>query len=146
MMFTATIKEETKKIAKKFCFMVHEFYLDEKNLSLSHLQQFYLLIKSSSYKEKNERLKDILDTLNFNQVIIFVNTVSYTQVLYQFLKEEQGFPCATIHSELSQEERYSLKITFLEFMYTKSSKILGQGFLSLLTFSQEGQTCSMLIQ
>jgi ATP-dependent RNA helicase UAP56/SUB2 len=55
--------------------------------------------------EKNRKLNDLLDALDFNQVVIFVKSVSRAAELNKLLVE-CNFPSICIHSGLSQEERF----------------------------------------
>lgn len=68
-------------------------------LSLQH----YILLKEG---EKNRKLNDLLDALDFNQVVIFVKSVSRAAELNKLL-EECNFPSICIHSGMAQEERYA---------------------------------------
>ncbi|KAJ0089585.1 hypothetical protein Patl1_12452 [Pistacia atlantica] len=54
--------------------------------------------------EKNRKLNDLLDALDFNQVVIFVKSVSRAAELNKLLVE-CNFPSICIHSGMSQEER-----------------------------------------
>src|SRR4051812_24437536 len=56
------------------CFQPMEVYVDdEAKLTLHGLQQYYVRLKEN---EKNRKLLDLLDALEFNQVVIFVRAVS----------------------------------------------------------------------
>jgi len=55
--------------------------------------------------EKNRKLNDLLDALDFNQVVIFVKSVSRAAELNKLLVE-CNFPSICIHSGMSQEERF----------------------------------------
>jgi ATP-dependent RNA helicase UAP56/SUB2 len=80
-----------------------EIYVDdETKLTLHGLQQHYLKLQEG---EKNRKLNDLLDSLEFNQVCIFVKSVSRAIELNKLLVE-CNFPSICIHSGLSQEERY----------------------------------------
>lgn len=57
--------------------------------------------------EKNRKLNDLLDALDFNQVVIFVKSVSRAAELNKLLVE-CNFPSICIHSGMSQEERFVL--------------------------------------
>merc|ERR1712200_386980 len=56
--------------------------------------------------EKNRKLFELLDVLEFNQVVIFVKSVQRCVALAQLLIE-QNFPAIAIHRGMSQEERLS---------------------------------------
>ena len=58
-----------------------------------------------SEAEKNRKLNDLLDALDFNQVVIFVKSVSRAAELNKLLGE-CNFPSICIHSGMTQEERF----------------------------------------
>jgi superfamily II DNA/RNA helicase len=66
--------------------------------------QHYIKLKE---EEKNRKLNDLLDALDFNQVVIFVKSVSRAAELDKLLVE-CNFPSICIHSGMSQEERFVL--------------------------------------
>jgi ATP-dependent RNA helicase UAP56/SUB2 len=103
MMFSATLSKETRPICKKFMQSPLEIFVDsDQKLTLHGLQQYYIKLSES---EKNRKLNDLLDTLEFNQVIIFVkNTIRATEL--DKLLRECNFPSIAVHSGISQEERY----------------------------------------
>lgn len=73
-------------------------------LLICHLFQHYIKLQEP---EKNRKLNDLLDALDFNQVVIFVKSVSRAAELNKLLVE-CNFPSICIHSGMSQEERYLL--------------------------------------
>merc|ERR1711920_959311 len=89
MMFSATLSKETREICKKFMQDPLEVFIDdEAKLTLDGLQQHYVKLGES---EKNRKLFDLLDALEFNQVVIFVKSVQRCIALATLLKE-QNFP------------------------------------------------------
>lgn len=103
MMFSATLSEEVKPICKKFMQNPTEHYVDEDTkLTLHGLQQYYIKLDE---KEKNRKLNELLDELQFNQVIIFVKSTLRATELDKLLRE-CNFPSIAVHSGVSQEERY----------------------------------------
>mmetsp|Transcript_13391 Transcript_13391/g.34353 ORF Transcript_13391/g.34353 Transcript_13391/m.34353 type:complete len:189 (+) Transcript_13391:1366-1932(+) len=79
-----------------------EIYVDdEAKLTLHGLVQHYIMLEES---DKNRKLNDLLDALDFNQVVIFVKSVPRAVTLDKLLCE-CNFPSITIHSKLSQAER-----------------------------------------
>jgi ATP-dependent RNA helicase UAP56/SUB2 len=102
MMFSATLSEEVKPICRKFMQNPTEHYVDEDTkLTLHGLQQYYIKLDE---KEKNRKLNDLLDDLQFNQVIIFVKSTVRATELDKLLRE-CNFPSIAVHSGVSQEER-----------------------------------------
>ena len=84
---------------------------DEAKLTLHGLQQHYVKLKDA---EKNRKLFELLDVLEFNQVVIFVKSVQRCMALAQLLIE-QNFPAIAIHRGMAQEERLSRYQQFKDF-------------------------------
>nr|GLL37926.1 ATP-dependent RNA helicase UAP56/SUB2 [Ipomoea trifida] len=102
MMFSATLSKEIRPVCKKFMQDPMEIYVDdEAKLTLHGLVQHYIKLTEM---EKNRKLNDLLDALDFNQVVIFVKSVSRAAELNKLLVE-CNFPSICIHSGMSQEER-----------------------------------------
>merc|ERR1712038_1931379 len=104
MMFSATLSKDIRPVCKKFMQDPMEVYIDdEAKLTLHGLRQHYVKLKDS---EKNRKLFELLDVLEFNQVVIFVKSVQRCVALAQLLIE-QNFPVIAIHRGMTQEERLS---------------------------------------
>ena len=105
MMFSATLSQEVLPICKKFMRNPTEFLFEsDTKLTLHGLQQYSIRLSEG---EKNRKLNDLLDTLEFNQVIIFVKSTLRATELDKLLRE-CNFPSIAVHSGVSQEERYVL--------------------------------------
>ncbi|CAH2073112.1 unnamed protein product [Thlaspi arvense] len=88
-----------------------EIYVDdEAKLTLHGLVQHYIKLSET---EKNRKLNDLLDALDFNQVVIFVKSVSRAKELNKLLVE-CNFPSICIHSGMTQEERLTHYKSFKE--------------------------------
>merc|ERR1711865_288019 len=112
MMFSATIEKEIRGVCKKFMADPHEISIDdESKLTLHGLLQYYVKLTE---KEKNRKLNDLLDALEFNQVVIFVKSVQRAVALDKLLCE-CSFPSIAIHSGLNQEDRIARYKQFKEF-------------------------------
>merc|ERR1719335_1399073 len=112
MMFSATMTADTRALCKKFMQDPHEISVDqESKLTLHGLLQYYVKLTE---KEKNRKLNDLLDALEFNQVVIFVKSVQRAIALDKLLVE-CNFPSIAIHSGLKQEERIARYKQFKEF-------------------------------
>lgn len=112
MMFSATLNKEMRVVCKKFMQDPMEVYVDdETKLTLHGLTQHYVKLKDN---EKNRKLFDLLDALEFNQVIIFVKSVQRCSALSNLLVE-QNFPAIAIHRSMPQEERISRYRQFKDF-------------------------------
>jgi len=112
MMFSATLSKEIRPVCKKFMQDPMEVYVDdEAKLTLHGLQQHYVKLKEN---EKNKKLFELLDVLEFNQVVIFVKSVQRCTALAQLLTE-QNFPAIGIHRGMTQEERLNRYQQFKDF-------------------------------
>jgi len=126
MMFSATMTAEIRALCKKFMQDPHEIRVDEESkLTLHGLLQYYVKL---SEKEKNRKLNDLLDALEFNQVVIFVKSVQRAVALDKLLVE-CNFPSIAIHSGLNQEERINRYKQFKEFQkrILVSTDLFGRG-------------------
>ncbi|KPI98942.1 ATP-dependent RNA helicase WM6 [Papilio machaon] len=112
MMFSATLSKEIRPVCKKFMQDPMEVYVDdEAKLTLHGLQQHYVKLKEN---EKNKKLFELLDVLEFNQVVIFVKSVQRCIALGQLLTD-QNFPAIGIHRNMTQDERLSRYQQFKDF-------------------------------
>mmetsp|Transcript_50962 Transcript_50962/g.84573 ORF Transcript_50962/g.84573 Transcript_50962/m.84573 type:complete len:181 (+) Transcript_50962:1757-2299(+) len=103
-----------------------EIYVDdETKLTLHGLQQYFIQLEE---KEKNRKLTDLLDALEFNQVVIFVKSVARANELNKLLTE-CNFPSICIHSGLAQDERITRYQQFKDFQkrILVSTDIFGRG-------------------
>merc|ERR1719324_2139755 len=126
MMFSATFTDETRALCKKFMQDPHEIRVDEESkLTLHGLLQYYVKLDE---KAKNRKLNDLLDALEFNQVVIFVKSVQRAIALDKLLVE-CNFPSIAIHSGLDQKERIVRYKQFKEFQkrIMVSTDLFGRG-------------------
>lgn len=124
MMFSATLSKEIRPVCRRFCADEDplEIYVDdEAKLTLHGLQQHYIHLTEN---EKNRRLNDILDTLEFNQVVIFVGGAksdgqsrrgTQRATVLDNLLNECSFPSIAIHGKLNQAERIQRYKKFKDF-------------------------------
>lgn len=112
MMFSATLPPDVRVVAKKFMKDPLEIYVDSQSkLTLHGLQQYFVSLEE---KQKNRKLTEMLDSLEFNQVIIFVRSSQRCEALNLMLRQ-CGFPSVAISSRMSQEERINTYQAFKEF-------------------------------
>lgn len=112
MMFSATLSKEIRPVCKKFMNDPMEVYVDDDTkLTLHGLRQHFVNLKEA---EKNRKLFDLLDALEFNQVVIFVKSVQRCIALNQLLKD-QNFPSIDIHRSMDQKERLERYSQFKNF-------------------------------
>merc|ERR1719183_105282 len=104
----------------------HEITVEEESkLTLHGLLQYYVHLEE---KSKNRKLNDLLDALEFNQVVIFVKSVSRANELNKLLVE-CNFPSINIHGSMKQEERIKRYQSFKNFQHRilVSTDIWGRG-------------------
>jgi ATP-dependent RNA helicase UAP56/SUB2 len=78
-MFSATMDDETKKVCRLYMKSPFELFIDsDSKLTLHGLKQYYVKLEDS---QKIQKLVQLLDDLEFNQVIIFVSHTKYAQKL-----------------------------------------------------------------
>lgn len=87
------------------------FVDDDTKLTLHGLQQYFVRLAEN---QKNAKLIDLLDTLEFNQVVIFVSKVQRAIELNKLL-EATNFPSMCIHGGMKQEQRIAQYKSFKDF-------------------------------
>merc|ERR1712080_638225 len=100
MMFSATMSKEIGPVARKFTQNPTEIYVDD-----------YIKLTE---QQKNRKLNDLLDALEFNQIVIFVNGVRRCKELNKLL-QECNFPSMCMYGGLKQEERLERYNKFKEY-------------------------------
>lgn len=112
MMYSATMDKEMRQVCLKFMKRPMEIMVsEEKKLTLEGLMQYWIKLEES---QKNRKLNDLLDSLEFNQVVIFVKAVNRAKALDALL-QNCNFPSIAIHSGLSQDERIQAYQQFKDF-------------------------------
>jgi len=126
MMFSATLGDTIRPVCKKFMHNPLEIYInDGAKLTLHGLKQFYVQLAEN---EKNRKLVDLLDALEFNQVVIFVRSANRAAELNKLLLD-CNFPSICIHGGMKQEERIEKYKAFKEFQarIMVATNIFGRG-------------------
>jgi len=126
MMFSATLAPEIRTVCRKFMQDPHEIFIDdESKLTLHGLLQYFVKLQEH---EKNRKINDLLDSLEFNQVVIFVKSVQRAIALDKLLTE-CNFPSIAIHSGLQQDERINRYKQFKDFQkrIMVSTDLFGRG-------------------
>jgi ATP-dependent RNA helicase UAP56/SUB2 len=126
MMFSATMSDAVRPIAKKFMHNPLEIYInDGSKLTLHGLQQYYVKVQEN---QKNRKLVDLLDNLEFNQVVIFVKTMGRAKELNQILKK-CNFPSICIYGGMKQSERLERYNRFKDFQerILVATDLMGRG-------------------
>ena len=97
MMYSATMSPEVKAICRKFMKSPFEIFIDNQTkLTLHGLKQYYVKLQEN---EKIRKLMDLLDSLMFNQVIIFVKSIARCMMLDDILRRDK-FPSISIYRDL----------------------------------------------
>jgi len=126
MMFSATLSDQIRPICKKFMHNPLEIYInDGSKLTLHGLKQYFVQLLEN---EKNRKLVDLLDALEFNQVVIFVRSVSRCIELNKLL-QDCNFPSIAIHGSMKQEKRIDRYKKFKDFQsrIMVATNIFGRG-------------------
>eukprot|EP01088_Endostelium_zonatum_P015066 TRINITY_DN353_c0_g1_i1.p1 TRINITY_DN353_c0_g1~~TRINITY_DN353_c0_g1_i1.p1 ORF type:complete len:226 (+),score=58.59 TRINITY_DN353_c0_g1_i1:1432-2109(+) len=126
MMFSATLTKELKSVCVKFMHNPLEIVVeDQKSLVVSTLNQYVVELKE---EEKTRKLLELLDELEFNQVMIFVSSQARAEALDTLLRE-QAFPSVSMWGKLDQTERIKRFKEFKEFKHRimVSTNMLGRG-------------------
>jgi len=111
MMCSATIGKSAKSVCRQISRDAEEIFIDDSKLTLHGLQQHYVMIDE---KDKIKKLNDLLDSLDFNQVIVFVKSTERASALDKVL-QKAFFPAISLHSALKQEERLERYRKFKEY-------------------------------
>ena len=116
-LFSATMTPEFFSLSD--CFMRNPVKILVKNdeLTLEGIKQYYINLEHNEYKF--DTLCDLYDVCNISQTIIYCNSRSMVEDLYNKLSETD-FSATCIHGDLSQEERNKI----MEDFRNGSSRIL----------------------
>lgn len=125
MMFSATIDEAARVVCRKFTKSPKEIFVDDKQLTLHGLQQHYVKLQE---KDKNRKLNDLLDALDFNQVVIFVKSQPRAEQLNRLLAQ-CSFPSIFVHGKMKQEKRLEYFKAFKEYKHRilVATNLFGRG-------------------
>eukprot|EP00834_Sanchytrium_tribonematis_P005132 NODE_291_length_10603_cov_1.029703.p3 type:complete len:355 gc:universal NODE_291_length_10603_cov_1.029703:7734-8798(+) len=109
MMFSATMDDAMKATCRLFMSNPLEIFVDDDaKLTLHGLSQYYVKLEEN---DKMKQLIKLLDTLSFNQVVVFCKHGRFTNKLDKLLNNK-GFPSISIHGDLNQQERIRRYNTF----------------------------------
>merc|ERR1712178_12925 len=127
MMFSATLSKEIRAVCKKFMTdpVMEVFIDDESTITLHGLKPHYVKL---SEDQKNRKLNDLLDALEFNQVIIFVKSTERARTLNKLLCD-CNFPSVATYGRMKQDERIEVYRQFKNFekRILVSTDLMGRG-------------------
>lgn len=95
-----------------------EEYIDDCDVTLSGIQQYYIDIsdittKQNAFNTKIDTMLDIIPIIGLTRGIIFVNSSSHAKQIYDVLIEE-NYTCEIIYGKMSQEERNTIMKKFMK--------------------------------
>jgi len=108
-LFSATIPDEILDLSSRFMNNPERILIKKEELTLEGITQFYINIKINDWKF--DVLKDLYDTINVSQCIIYINSKNKLMDIYTKLTNE-NFPVSYIHGELSSADRKEVMENF----------------------------------
>ena len=123
-LFSATIPDDVLDLSNKFLREPENILVKKEALTLEGIQQFFINVKVNDWKL--DVLKDIYDTINISQCIIYINSRNKLMEVYENLSNND-FPVSYIHGELNSQER---KKTMEEFKSGHTRILLSTDLLS----------------
>ena len=101
-LFSATIPEDVIELSDNFMKNPSKILVKKEALTLEGIKQFYINIKINDWKY--DVLKDLYDTINISQCIIYINSKNKLMDVYDCLSRD-NFPVAYILGELTSQDR-----------------------------------------
>jgi len=101
--FSATIPPEILAITNKFMKNPTRITMEAEKLNLDGITQHYISLESD--QAKFETLKDLFGALSTNQSIVYVNSVTRVEDLYDAMKKD-GCSVCCIHSSMTTDQRH----------------------------------------
>jgi len=123
-LFSATMPDEVIELSDNFMNQPEKILVKKEALTLEGITQFYINVKVNDWKY--DVLKDLYDTINIAQCIIYINSKNKLMEIYEKLMHD-NFPVSYIHGELTSKER---KQVMEEFKSGHSRILLSTDLLS----------------
>lgn len=126
MMFSATLSDKAKEVCSLYMKDPFKLFIDqESKLTLHGLSQYYIKLEEN---QKILKLVELLDNLDFNQVIIFTSEQKYAQKLKEVISKE-GFPAIACYRDMPQLERIKVYNQFkaAKFRIMVATDLFGRG-------------------
>ena len=123
-LFSATMPEDILDLSESFMNNPEKIIVQKEALTLDGISQFYINIKFNDWKY--DILKDLYETINISQCIIYINSRNKLMEVYDNLMSD-NFPVSYIHGELTGKER---KETMNDFKSGKTRILLSTDLLS----------------
>ncbi len=100
-LFSATMPAQIRRISKKYLHDAAEITVKNTTVTAANTTQRYLVV---AHPRKLDALTRILETENFEGMIVFVRTKQATEVLAERLRA-RGFSAAAINGDIAQAQR-----------------------------------------
>ena len=101
-LFSATLPPDILELSESFLRDPEKILVQKEQLTLEGIIQYYVNLKQSDWKY--DVLKDLYDTINISQCIIYINSKNRLMEIYRSLSDDD-FPVGYIHGELNTRER-----------------------------------------
>ena len=101
-LYSATMPNEFFEVTKRFMNKPMKILVKNDELTLEGIKQFYVNVERMEYKF--DTLCDLYDMISVSQSIIYCNSKKLVDEL-SFKLRQKDFTVASIHSEMSQDER-----------------------------------------
>lgn len=124
LLFSATIPDEILTLTGKILNNPEKILVNKEELTLEGIRQFYVNIKFNDWKL--EVIKDLYDTINISQCIIYFNSKNKLNDIYRNLIDD-NYPVSCIHGDLTSGER---KMAMEDFKNGKTRILLSTDLLS----------------
>ena len=101
-LFSATLPPEILELSESFLRDPEKILVQKEQLTLEGIVQYYVNLRQSDWKY--DVLKDLYDTINISQCIIYINSKNRLMDIYRSLLRDD-FPVGCIHGELTTRDR-----------------------------------------
>ena len=101
-LFSATLPNEISNLTEKFMRDPVKILVKTEQLTLEGINQYYVALNDDN--EKYDALKDIYGTISVSQCIIYCNSITRVQKLYENMIAD-NFSVCQIHSNMDKKER-----------------------------------------
>ena len=108
-LFSATMPPEVLELTKCFMREPQSILVKKEALTLEGITQFYINIKFNDWKL--DVLKDLYETINISQCIIYINSKNKLMEINDALIS-QNFPVSCIHGEMNSDRRKQIMDEF----------------------------------
>jgi len=101
-LFSATLPSEINSLTEKFMRDPIKILVKSEMLTLEGISQYYVALNDDQLKYST--LKDLYNTISMTQCIIYCNSISRVEELYNAMMED-NYPVTRIHGNMDKTER-----------------------------------------